>query len=83
MHDQQPKNYQSQMNKKRDESDCGEIKVTASQRGYQSTRSNKSLTSGGDHKQKIGSVDGIHKKKTLHINDYKQFKKIRNIQDRY
>mmetsp|Transcript_38977 Transcript_38977/g.59264 ORF Transcript_38977/g.59264 Transcript_38977/m.59264 type:complete len:88 (+) Transcript_38977:708-971(+) len=55
--------------------------------GYQSTKSNKSYASGNEQQKKkaaaMGSVDGLQKKKTLHINDYKQFKKIRNIEDRY
>ena len=57
-------------------------------RGYQSARSNHSYTSGKANRERgaSGELGGdlrIGKKKTLHINDYKKFKKMRNVENRY
>ena len=55
-------------------------------RGYQSARSNHSYTSGnklGNRKTSgefAGDLRSVKKTKTLHINDYKKFKKMRNVE---
>jgi len=53
--------------------------------GYSSGNQNQSYTSANQGPAKKGSVNGTyHKgKKTLHMMDFKKFKKLKNIDDRY
>ena len=57
--------------------------AAANAQDYYSNKSNNSYTSGNNGgKKKIGQLNG-KVKKTLTINDYKKFKRIKDINSRY